>query len=77
MGINWNNVIKNQMRGMDPFSAYAKEEKCMRQERVKEYQEMIERNKARQQKSISGEDEQKKNITENITDSTEEDVEKA
>ena len=50
MGINWNNVIKNQMRGMDPFSAYAKEEKRMRQERIKEYQEMIEQNKARQQK---------------------------
>lgn len=71
MGINWNNVIKNQMRGMDPFSAYAKEEKRMRQERVKEYQEMIERNKACQQKQINNNKEEEKMVTKNVSNELE------
>ena len=31
MGINWSNVIKDQARGMDPTSAYYKEDRRQRE----------------------------------------------
>lgn len=31
MGINWRNVIKDQARGMDPASAYYKEDRRQRE----------------------------------------------
>ena len=36
MGINWNNVIRDQARGMDPASAYYKEDRRQREETRRE-----------------------------------------
>ena len=47
MGINWNNVIQNQARGMDPFSAYQKEEERLRRQNAEEYRRIAEKNRPR------------------------------
>ena len=49
MGINWKNVMKNQMRGMDPATAFYKEEKRMMEERAREYQDLVEKSRKHQQ----------------------------
>ena len=43
MGTNWNNVLKDQMRGMDPVSAFYKEQKRLRDKRAKEYRELVDK----------------------------------
>lgn len=42
MGFNWSNVIKNQARGMDPVTAFYKEEKRMREENASKYKKLME-----------------------------------
>ena len=42
MGINWNNVIHNQMHGMDAASAFYKEEERLRRERAEDYKKHVE-----------------------------------
>lgn len=37
MGFNWNNVMQSQAHGMDPFSAYNKEEQRFRRETTEHY----------------------------------------
>ena len=46
MGVNWNNVIRNQMHGMDAVSAFYKEEKRVRDKNAEEYRKRV----AKQQK---------------------------
>ena len=43
MGINWNNVIRNQMHGMDAASAFYKEEDRLRRERAEDYKKHVEK----------------------------------
>lgn len=52
MGINWNNVIKNQMHGMDPASAFYKEERRMREENRKHWEEERQRRIEEREKRI-------------------------
>lgn len=43
MGVNWNNIIRDQAHGMDAFSAFYKEEQRMRKKRADEYKELLRR----------------------------------
>ena len=58
MGINWSNVIHNQMHGMDAVSAFYKEEERLRRERAEDYKKHVEeQQKQREQrmKKLKGE----------------------
>lgn len=53
MGINWKNVMKNQMRGMDPYTAYRKEDQRMREERRKQIEEEQKKREEERQRRIA------------------------
>lgn len=39
--MNWNNVVKNMMHGMDSVSAFHKEEQRMRQKNREDYERRV------------------------------------
>lgn len=51
MGINWRNIINDQARGMNPASAFYKEERRRREEAAKECERRIEENRKRRTNS--------------------------
>lgn len=50
MGVNWNNIIRDQMRGVDPVTAFNNEERRVREKNRREYEEQVARRKAEQNK---------------------------
>lgn len=54
MGINWNNVIHNQMHGMDAVSAFYKEEERVRKQRREEYEELLRKQQEQRERMQKG-----------------------
>lgn len=50
MGINWNRIIREQMRGVDPLTAFEKESKRVRERTRKEQEELLRKNAAMRRK---------------------------
>ena len=51
MGVNWGNVIQNQMNGMDAVSAFYKEEQRVRKQRAEEYKELCRRQQEQRERA--------------------------
>lgn len=54
MGINWNNVIHNQMHGMDAVNAFYKEEERVRKQRREEYEELLRKQQEQRERAQKG-----------------------
>ena len=50
MSVNWNNIIKDQSRGIDPMTAWNREQERLRKQREEEHQKRLQERKEREER---------------------------